>query len=187
MNTGWARAALALSVLLSAPHSVLASARQGEAASVLVVPFLPQSEQLCGGAVAAMVLRYWGEREVFAEDFESLIEAREAGIRGTVLTDAIKDRGSGWIAQPLRGSLHSIKEHLTAGRPLIALIEDRPGRHHYVVLVGWLEGHLVLHDPAGTPFRVVAEATFAQSWAATDFWMLLVLPRSERPWPRWSQ
>jgi tetratricopeptide (TPR) repeat protein len=180
MTAGWASAALGFSVLLSAPHSVLASARQGEAASVLVVPFLQQSEQLCGGAAAAMVLRYWGEREVFPEDFAPLIEAREAGIRGTVLADAIKHRGSGWIAQPSSGSLQSIKEHLTAGRPLIALIEDHPGRHHYVVLVGWLEGHVVLHDPARAPFRVVAEDTFSQSWAATDFWTLLILPRSER-------
>ena len=44
------------------------------ALTILAVPFSPQSDQLCGGAAAAMVLRYWGEREVHAEDFAALSE-----------------------------------------------------------------------------------------------------------------
>ncbi len=33
------------------------------AASVaLDVPYLPQTDALCGGAAAAMVFRYWGDR-----------------------------------------------------------------------------------------------------------------------------
>jgi hypothetical protein len=138
------------------------------------VPFLPQSEQLCGGAAAAMVLRYWGERDILAEDFASLLDARGAGIRGDVLADAVRRRG--WIAQSFRADDRGVKGHLARGRPLVALIEDQPGRYHYVVLVGWLDGHVILHDPARAPFRVVAESAFSTSWAATDFWALLILP-----------
>jgi len=42
---------------------------------VLDVPFIAQSESLCGGAAAAMVLRYWGERGLTAESFASLVDA----------------------------------------------------------------------------------------------------------------
>ena len=38
-------------------------------ADVLDVPFIAQSELLCGGAAAAMVMRYWGERGIDAESF----------------------------------------------------------------------------------------------------------------------
>ena len=38
------------------------------------------------------------------------------------------------------------------GRPVIALIEDRPGRYHYVVVVSARRGGpIVLHDPARAP------------------------------------
>jgi len=52
---------------------------------VLDVPFIAQSESLCGGAAAAMVLRYWGERGLTAESFASLVDASAAGIRTNAL------------------------------------------------------------------------------------------------------
>ena len=30
--------------------------------ATLAVPFLPQTEALCGGAAAAMIFRFWGDR-----------------------------------------------------------------------------------------------------------------------------
>jgi hypothetical protein len=36
---------------------------------LLDVPFVAQTEALCGGASVAMVQRYWGAREVSAADF----------------------------------------------------------------------------------------------------------------------
>ena len=38
-------------------------------ALALDVPYLPQTEALCGGAAAAMVMRYWGARDVYPDDF----------------------------------------------------------------------------------------------------------------------
>ena len=44
-------------------------------AVTLSVPFLPQTEALCGGAAAAMVLRYWGEAHASVDEFAKLVEA----------------------------------------------------------------------------------------------------------------
>src|SRR5512138_2100772 len=64
--------------------------------SLLDVPFISQSELLCGGAAAAMVLRYWGERSIDANTFASLVDKSAAGIRTNVLIDDL--RGRGWHA-----------------------------------------------------------------------------------------
>jgi len=172
-------AALLLAALLLAPSAAMAGAPERESAALLDVPFLPQSEQLCGGAAAAMVLRYWGERNVLAEDFASFVDARVAGIRGDVLTGAVRERG--WTAQSFQGDRRDAQEHLASGRPLIALIEAAPGRYHYVVVVGWLSGHVIFHDPARAPFQTIDESAFSAAWATTGFWTLLILPAPDGP------
>jgi hypothetical protein len=161
-------------IVAASPHAAAVGARETEPLTVLDVPFVPQSELLCGGAAAAMVLRYWGAREVLAEDFASLLDAAVGGIRGDALVEAVRQRG--WMAQSVRAGPRTAKNHLARGRPLIALIEDRPGRYHYVVLIAWPEGHVILHDPARAPFRVLADSAFSAAWAATGFWTLLILP-----------
>lgn len=167
-------AALLLAAFLLTPDAAIAGAPERESEALLDVPFLSQSEQLCGGAAAAMVLRYWGERNVLAEDFASLVDARVSGIRGDVLAGAVRERGS--TAQSFRGDRRDAQEHLASGRPLIALIEAAPGRYHYVVLVGWLSGHVIFHDPARAPFQTIDESAFSAAWATTGFWTLLILP-----------
>jgi hypothetical protein len=49
-------------------------------------------------------------------------------------------------------------------------------RYHYVVLVAWQKGVVLLHDPARAPFQVVSVQKFHKAWAATGQWSLLVLP-----------
>jgi hypothetical protein len=75
----------------------------------------------------------------------------------------------------------AVAGHLAAGRPLIALIEDRPGQFHYVVIVGWHRGRVVAHDPARAPFRVHDEDGFVRAWSASGFWTLLALPGAPAP------
>ena len=62
--------------VLLAPEPVAAQRVVG----ALDVPYVAQSEALCGGAASAMVLRYWGARGVSAEEFVSLLNARRDGI-----------------------------------------------------------------------------------------------------------
>ena len=131
--------------------------RTGGAANpprLLDVPFVSQTEALCGGAAAAMVLRYWGETTAYAEDFATLVDDSAEGITVNRLSRAIAERG--WPATPFTGSTTDVEDHLARGRPIIALIEDRPGRYHYVVVVAWTGDRVVVHDPANGPFRIVS-------------------------------
>ncbi len=158
-----------------APAGIVVSATTS-APVVLEVPFVPQSQALCGGAAAAMVLRYWGERDVFAEDFAGLIRPARDGIEAGRLASALAGRG--FVAHVAAADLESVSHHLARGRPPILLVELGGGRRHYVVAVAW-SGRLVLvHDPADRPFRVWAQDELDKAWARTGRLMLIVLPSS---------
>src|SRR4026208_1912066 len=61
--------------------------------ALLDVPFVAQTAALCGGASVAMVQRFWGAREVSAEDFASLVDVRENGIPASRLANAVQRQG----------------------------------------------------------------------------------------------
>ena len=105
--------------------------------SLLDVPYISQTEALCGGAAAAMVLRYWGERGLSADSFAHLVDRSAAGIPTRALAAEIASRG--WNATPLSGDERLARNELSRGRPVLALIEDRPGTFHYIVIVAWQE------------------------------------------------
>ena len=144
---------------------------------LLDVPYVPQSDALCGGAALAMVLRYWGMSGVRAEDFAVLAQPGGAGIRTGALVEAVE--GYGWTAVPLPGTPSGVQSHLEQGRPVIALIRVGAGTFHYVVLVAWANGWVILHDPKRGPFRALRDAEFGAAWAGSGDWALLVLPPPE--------
>src|SRR5688572_8077187 len=84
--------------------------------SLLDVPFISQSEALCGGAAAAMVLRYWGERGIDADSFAHLVDRSAAGIRTIALIGELRARG--WNAASMSGSTEEISRELARGRPV---------------------------------------------------------------------
>ena len=141
---------------------------------LLDVPYVPQSVELCGGAAAAMVMRYWGATGVQAESFAALVDREAGGIRTGALTAALRARG--WQVHAAGADAELIRRSLGRRHPPIALIEDAPGRFHYVVIVGWSAGRVLLHDPARAPFRVLDEARFMQAWNRSGNWVLLALP-----------
>jgi len=169
--------AVAFSAAAFFPHLTQA---QGGAAPVrlLDVPYLPQSEALCGGAAAAMVMRFWGETGVYADSFADLLAPRGVGIKADDLVRALRARG--WDSAAFRGDSVRVRSNLAARRPMIVLIEANAGRFHYVVVVGWSSGRVILHDPARAPFRVLDEDAFERAWSRSDFWTMLVLPRAGR-------
>jgi hypothetical protein len=132
---------------------------------------------LCGGAALAMVMRYWGTADVYAETFADLVDQSAGGIRGEALLGALRSRG--WTAESVRGDAGIVQEHLRARAPVIVLLQDRPGRFHYVVVVGWSSGRVVLHDPARAPFRVLDESAFQLAWKESGYWT--VAPAPSRP------
>ena len=173
----WAAPAVA-----EAPASAPAEERSAPATlQLLDVPYVPQSEALCGGAALAMVLRYWGMSGVFAEDFAALVEPGQAGIRTGALVRAAQ--AEGWLALPLPASAVALQSQLAQGRPVIALIQVSPGSYHYVVLVAWAKGWAILHDPALGPFQALREAEFGEAWSGSESWALLVLPPQGRAAP----
>src|SRR5688500_9516499 len=141
---------------------------------LLDVPFISQSELLCGGAAAAMVLRYWGERDVSAESFAGLVDRSASGIRTDALVADLVRRG--WTAAAVAGSGEAMRAELARGRPVLTLIEDRPSTFHYIVIVAAHERGMVFHDPARAPFLVMSAAEFDRRWRAADRWMAVVLP-----------
>ena len=153
----------------------------GGAGRLLDVPYLPQTPDLCGGAAVAMVLRYWGERQIYPEDFEALVDRSAAGIRTDVLTADVHRRG--WQALPFAAEARTsddwMRGHINNGRPVIALIEVAPDRYHYVVIVAWTGERVIAHDPARAPFRVLSRAEFDGAWAAAGRWALLILPSTD--------
>ncbi|HKQ20367.1 MAG TPA: C39 family peptidase, partial [Candidatus Eisenbacteria bacterium] len=150
-----------------------------ETVRLLDVPYVPQSEALCGGAAIAMVLRCWGEPAVLAEDFATLVEPDGAGIRADALVGAIRARG--WTALPVTGTPGVVREHLARGRPVVTLLEVSRGVHHYVVVLAWANGGVIFHDPADVPFRAVREQAFDVLWAGAGRWALLILPPERAP------
>jgi hypothetical protein len=140
----------------------------------LAVPYLPQTEALCGGAAAAMVMRYWGAQDIYPDTFAPLVDRSAGGIRASALVSALEQRQ--WTAVAGAGDSAQMARELARGRPVIALIEDRPGRFHYVVVVSSAAGKIVLHDPARAPSRVVDAEKFDAAWQKSQRWMLILLP-----------
>ena len=169
--------ALVLAVVLALVATVTARAQSSPSPGsvrFLDVPYIEQSEALCGGAAVAMVMRYWGATGVYAETFAALLDKAAGGIHGA---DLLRELGSrGWDARSFRGDRAFVQARLAARQPVIALIEDRPGTYHYVVVVAWTNGRVVYHDPARAPYRVVSEDAFLKAWSASQFWTLLALP-----------
>ena len=144
----------------------------------LDVPYLPQTDALCGGAAAAMVFRYWGDAHADAQEFAPLVDRRAGGIGTEVLTAAIKARG--WRAEPLDGSLEALAARVHARQPVIVLLADRRDLYHYVVVTSVADDAIGVHDPAWGPSRTIREAEFQRAWKAARSWSLVILPDAAR-------
>jgi hypothetical protein len=167
------RVPVALAIVLSAASAARAD-EPSRPGALLDVPFVAQTEALCGGASVAMVQRFWGAREVSADDFASLVDVREKGIPASRLANAVHRQG--WQAFALNGTPDLIRHHVESGRPIIALLQVGTNRRHYVVVVSWSADRVLYHDPASLPFRTISPAAFDRLWAPTSRWMLLLLP-----------
>ncbi len=141
---------------------------------VLDVPYLTQTEALCGGAAAAMLFRYWGDAHASVRQFAPLVDHAAGGIADNVLIDALRDRH--WSVERLPGSVAALRTELDAKRPPMLLIEDRPQRYHYVVAVGVDADGVFVHDPTWGPARHLAWRDLERQWTPTASWLLRVTP-----------
>ena len=137
------------------------------------MPFVAQTPALCGGASAAMVMRYWGDGSAAPEAFAPLIDDASDGIRAADLTEALGRRGYTTRAFGANPSL--ARRELERGRPLILLI-DGGEQLHYVVLLAWGSGSVLYHDPARGPYRLVSDGNLLAAWEASGYLAILALP-----------
>lgn len=144
---------------------------------MLDVPYLTQTEALCGGAAAAMLLRYWGDAHASVRQFAPLVDHAAGGIADTVLVEALRERH--WTTTRLAGSAAALRIELDAKRPPMLLIEDRPQRYHYVVAIGVDADGIFVHDPTWGPARHLMWTVLERQWTPTSFWMLRVTPSPE--------
>src|SRR5919198_1354218 len=144
----------------------------------LDVPYLPQTDALCGGAAAAMVFRYWGDAHASVQEFAALVDRRAGGIVDDVLVGDIRRRG--WNAGRVDGSIALLRDRLEQREPIIVLLADRGTRYHYLVVVGLTDGGVVVHDPSWGPSRTIREADFVRLWVPSRFWALVVRPGDVR-------
>jgi Peptidase C39 family len=143
-------------------------------APAMEVPFLPQTDALCGGAAAAMMFRYWGDAHADVQEFARLVDRRAGGILNTALAEAVEKRG--WRAGHIEGSLDALRASLRERQPVIVLVPERANRYHYVVVTGATGEDVVLHDPSWGPSRVMRAVDFERAWRAAAFWSLVILP-----------
>lgn len=173
------RAAALAAVVLSLPVPLGGQADasgDGAPLPVLDVPFVAQTEALCGAAAASMAFRYWGERGIGVEDLAHLLTPDGRGILTERLVAEVRRRG--WRALAVGGGRSELGRQVARGRPVIALIEVAPDRYHYVVVVASWAGGTAYHDPARAPWRVASAASFDGAWERAGRWAVAVLPGS---------
>lgn len=158
--------------------ATLAVAALPQRAPVLIdTPFVAQTESLCGGAALTMVMRYWGDTRVNAEDFAPLIDASSHGIPTASLLDAARARG--WIATVIAPD--QLAESIEHTRPVVALVAVGANTFHYVVIVGVTKDRIVLHDPARAPYQIMSRKDFESASRQAGRWMAVVLPANAAP------
>jgi predicted double-glycine peptidase len=152
----------------------------------LDVPYIKQTEEGCGSASLAMLLRYWagkGAAVATGRDDPDAIQTqlysrKVHGIFASDLRRYLSD--SGFRAFAFRGEWKDLREHLEKGRPLIVSLQ--PGNSkapfHYVVVTGldWQRDAVFVNDPARGKLLRIERADFDKQWLAAKNWMLLALP-----------
>ena len=149
---------------------------EGEVAAdvALQVPYVSQSELLCGGAAIAMIERWWGRRGVYAEDFAYLVQRASGGIFSSDMARVLRARG--WDTDARSTTAARVQQSLTDSVPVIALIKVAANRYHYVVIIAWTATDVTYHDPAVSPSMKLDAGTFMRRWAGANHWAAFVRP-----------
>jgi hypothetical protein len=163
--------------LLAALLAALSAPASGPASVAVDVPYLAQTEALCGGAAVAMVFRYWGESHASVNQFAPLVDRRAGGIATGALVDAVRRRG--WQADELAGSIEMLREELALGRPIVVLLSEGRRRLHYVVVTALEPEAVRVHDPTWGMSRRIALHELLARWAKTGFWSLRIRPAAD--------
>jgi ABC-type bacteriocin/lantibiotic exporter with double-glycine peptidase domain len=121
-----------------------------------------------------MVLRYWGRPVLHDEIAAELASPDLHGAAGSALADLA--RRQGLRAAAFAGDLDALRDAISRQRPVVVSWALGGGRFHDVVVVGFEEGRVIVHDPARGAERRIAAHAFEERWAGAGHWALLIAP-----------
>lgn len=138
------------------------------------VPFVEQHDNLCGPAVLASVLKYYGE------DVDQKMIAQEIysqKLKGTLITDLenyAKKRG--FKTELGRGTQDHIKKFLGENKPVIVLVDVGfwiISKLHYILVYGYDTEGFIAHDGLKKGKHFPYEV-FEKIWEKTGYVYLVV-------------
>lgn len=140
------------------------------------VPFFQAGEMRCGPSAMAVVLAYYGLKADPDEIAPKVMESDKVGTYHQNLYLYALSRGMN--AQMYSGGIRDLKRMVSMNRPVIILLDyGLPGAPsgHYVVVVGYDENNLYVHDGLKQDKKISRKTAFV-AWARMQFMALLVLP-----------
>ncbi len=149
----------------------------------LEVPFIEQTDNLCGPAALAMVANYYGQN-VSVEDIEKFIYLPEK--KGSLQIEMhAAARRLDLVAFSTHMDLTSLRAEINAERPVIVLQNLAFNVYpvwHYSVVTGRSpdNDYLLLHSGRHEYYRS-AWSTFENTWRRGKYWALIAAPAGEIP------
>jgi ABC-type bacteriocin/lantibiotic exporter with double-glycine peptidase domain len=179
--------ASALFILLAMAACAAPTPRRAQVLSkeavVLDMPFVQQDEMYACGLVSLSALCSYWNKEIPASEREELARTAQdhEGLSGGEMCDALARLGfeTFLFEGALDRSPTGLLAHVDAGRPVLVMISPEPGKHHYVLFLGYDEPQrdACLLDPVRGRVIVPYE-TFDRTWQACDRFALLALPKA---------
>ena len=149
----------------------------------LDVPFIEQTDNLCGPASLAMVANYYGQN-VTAEDVAELIYIPKK--KGSLqLEMQAAARSLGFVAYSMNMDLASLRSEINAERPVIVLQNLAFNVYpvwHYSVVTGRdpNNDYLLLHSGRHEYYRS-SWTTVENTWRRGNYWALIAAPVGDIP------
>lgn len=140
---------------------------------------IQQMRNLCGPAVLASVLNYWGleisQSDIAARTFHSAARATH----GSDLLLFARELGLG--AYSYTGNLRDLRQKVSEGIPLIVrqIASPKLSSPHYRMVIGYDDrsANFIVSDPGRPQLEYMPYRTFNQLWKPCARWTLLVVPR----------
>ncbi len=147
------------------------------------VPFIEQTDNLCGPSSLAMVANYYG-KNVTAEDVSQLVYIPEK--KGSLQIEMqAAARNLDFVAYAMQMDLASLRSEINAERPVIVLQNLAFSIYpiwHYSVVTGRdpSNEYLLLHSGRHKYYRS-SWTTFENTWRRGNYWALIVAPAGDIP------
>jgi ABC-type bacteriocin/lantibiotic exporter with double-glycine peptidase domain len=165
----------------AAPAPPVAS--EGNAVSLVEVPFFAGPGGDSGAAVLASVLAHFGVPQTLDSIRDGLPRASGGGVLALDL--ALYPRRFGLRTAFGRGDVAAITRQLADGRPVIVLLDDGNGSRYALVVAVDPSRETVLIYTAERSDVAVRLGDFEAAWARAGCWMIAIAPngRGSQPLP----